>query len=171
MMTDDETTNLPQPTDLDTILATMRHRGAAAILATSEMDTEELTRLHYQLKDLHSLTMETAKLVREGIVERMMDLGIEEIQVDGTRRLYIGTERDTLPINNEAIAHGLLEAGGVVALAQCLASRPWKHGACREPLGDEWPNLFEVVPRTVIKEGKPTKAQRKLLEADDKFTR
>lgn len=158
------------PIDIQVIIDTIKGRGQSAILATSTMDADQLAAAHLALKALYQVTLETSRLVREGIVERMEDLGLREIQVGEHKRLYLGTEKDTVPRDNAEIMAALLEAGGPPAVSKCLASRPWKHGACKEPLGDQWPSLFDVVEKTVVKEGKPTRT-RKLLEADDKFSK
>ena len=81
-------------------------------------------------------------------------------------RYYVGVQKDTKCVDQTETLRTLLETGGPEAVGRCLASGAFKHGACREALGDEWDKHFTVTERVDLKEGKPV---RKLHTVDEKF--
>lgn len=172
-MTDDQT-EYEAITDADAdvraVIRCVRERGSAAIAATAHLSPDQIAATHYALKTLYTTTMETTRLIRQGLMERMDDLGVREIETGEGRRIYVGVDRKTTCRDNAGVLAALLEAGGPHTVAGCLSSAPWKLGACREPLQELWGELFAVEEVEVIKDGKATK-RRSIQEADDRFTR
>lgn len=81
-------------------------------------------------------------------------------QVIGETRYYAGTKKTTKCKSNPATLDAILQAtgGDMESTANLLASQPFKHGACKQALGDKWGEYFEVVEEPELKEGKPTKS-------------
>lgn len=88
----------------------------------------------------------------------------------GTIRYYAGSNRTVKCRDSGVTLEALLKAtgGDVEQIAKLFASQPFKHGACRDVLGDEWAKCFETADATVLKEGKPVK---ELQTADVRFNR
>lgn len=74
----------------------------------------------------------------------------------GLVRYYAGTNKAVKCKDHDATLQAVLTAtgGDVSAVARCLASSAWKHGACREVLpADEYEGLFETVETKDLKTG------------------
>ena len=159
----------PWSDDMDDLLKSIEQRGNAIMLQTTQLTTEQLVRLHYALPAVKTVWDDILKATREGIIERMRDLGLDEIVVDARRRLYLGVAKPApKPKDVEAIFWMLLEEHNADALRSCLNSDPFKPAAVRAVVGEEeGKKLFTRTEKTTVKEGKPTKAQVKLLEVFD----
>lgn len=91
-------------------------------------------------------------------------------QVIGDIRYYAGIEKKTVCEDAAKGLETILEcAGGDFGkVAEMLASNPFKHGACREVLGNRWGDVFTVVEKLELKEGKPSK---KLIAINGRFVK
>lgn len=115
-----------------------------------------------------------------GMKERIKDLEaeLEERMVDyvsdhgsitiGETRYWVGPRKTTRCVNVPGAIQALLEATGGDFETFCtfLSSQPLKHGACREPLGEQWPFYFQTQEELELKTGQPLK---RLQKADTRF--
>ena len=106
-------------------------------------------------------------LLNEALVDWINANG--DLQVDETRRLYVGTTKKVTSNNQQALLEALLDAtgGDVEALVKCMAASAFKHGACRTLLKEAWDTHFTSETVEDLKTGKPKKTVKLL---DDKFT-
>ena len=118
-------------------------------------DPAEKLHLYLLAKEIAASVREWAALAEADIIGQHPDLNV---QTD-TARYSVGTVKDTKCRDVRATLEALFEAtgGDWEAVARCLSSSAWKHGAAREPLGEKWDECFEVVERMDLKEGKPKK--------------
>lgn len=89
----------------------------------------------------------------------------------GTRKIYVGTKKDTKCKDLKPALVALLEASGGdwEAFAECLSSNAIKYGAAKTVLGEDvWAQHFEVVTKTELKEGEE-KPVKQLVDFDEKF--
>jgi hypothetical protein len=88
----------------------------------------------------------------------------------GDIRYYAGIDKKTTCPDIAKGLETILEcAGGDFGMvAEMLASNPFKPGACRDLLGNRWGDVFTVVEKLDLKEGKPT---RKLIEVNGRFVK
>lgn len=84
----------------------------------------------------------------------------------GSIRWYVGKTKTTKCIDQRELLRTLLEVGGLEVLDRCLSSGAFKHGACKEPLGEDWPKHFTVEEKPSLEEGV---AKKKLQRLDVAF--
>lgn len=88
----------------------------------------------------------------------------------GDIRYYLGDESDTVCRNKGSALETCLELANGDMDALCrdfLAANPFKHGSIKRALA-RFAELFEVVKKPVLKEGKPVK---KLIAVNEAFVR
>ncbi len=80
----------------------------------------------------------------------------------GEIRYYVGANKTTKCKDLTETAQALLEAGGVETLVRGLSTSAFKHGTCRELLGDAYGKLFETTEVQDLKTGvaKPKRLQK-----------
>lgn len=87
----------------------------------------------------------------------------------GTKRYYAGTRKENKCRNRTATIDEILKAAGgdMSVVADMLCSDPFKAGELKKLLAPEvWSECFEVVEKTKLLDGKPTK---EVLEVDERF--
>ncbi|MEM9082800.1 MAG: hypothetical protein AAGB34_04325 [Planctomycetota bacterium] len=135
----------------------------------ADTSRDELLELVMRVEGLGSIAKE-AKELRESVmidwIEINGDLVMEK--PDGPVRWYVGSKKTTkvnsVPNCIEAL---LISFGGDLdKFAGVLASNPFKYGACREPLGEQWGNHFTVSEVPDLKTGKPKRTVQQIDEGN-----
>jgi hypothetical protein len=137
------------------------------ILSIPAADVEQLSEAIGKLKALKAYVRELDRMFGEQMLERLDQSGPVTV---GEVRYYAGFETETLNNDTAATLTALLEAtgGDIGAVAGCLCSQPFKHGACKSVLAEGvYYLLFTVTEKRKAKEGKPV---RKVLTANPKYT-
>lgn len=89
----------------------------------------------------------------------------------GTVRYYVGVDKTVKCKDVKGTLELMLSSaeGDMDRVAACLSSDAWKHGACKEVLGDKvWAEAFETTSKDKLEEGKAPK-QPSLKKIDTKF--
>lgn len=87
----------------------------------------------------------------------------------GTKRYYAGTRKESKCRDRVKALDAIMQAAGgdLGIAADMLCSDPFRAGAARELLPPEvWSDCFEVIEKTKLLDGKPTK---EVLEVDERF--
>ena len=126
-------------------------------------DYDNIIRLHGWVKAMKAVLADAAKLTDAKFIESLHAHGTDgrpdEIQV-GEIRYYEGATKRVTPNSNADVAEAVLEStgGDFGALAECLASQPWKHATVRDKIGEErYAQLFDTDYMQDLKTGKPKK--------------
>lgn len=138
----------------------------AAIDATTPHDVvaEIVTRVDY----FKGAAKQLDTLLKEALLEYLNEPGKELII--GENRYYIGTKKKVVSGDKGKLLEALLESSGgdFEAVAEVLASQPFKHGACKGVLGDAWGDHFTELVEDDVKTGKPKK---EIKVVNDRFIR
>lgn len=133
------------------------------------MSPEEAGEFYSRVAALKAEFREWCQALDESMVEYVQSNGDVPIQTaDGTKRLYVGVEKRTKCPDPKATLQAMFEASGgdFDAVARCLASGAWKHGACRPVLGERWGECFTVEEVVDLKTGAPKRALKQTQEVD-----
>ena len=130
-------------------------------------DIERMAELRAKIDFLKEFTKRIAGRWDDMMLAIVQDKGD---QVIGEIRYYAGVEKKTKCPDKAKGLETILECAGgdFGAVAEMLASDPFKPGACKELLGERWGEVFEVTEKAELKEGKPSK---KLMAINPKFIR
>lgn len=127
----------------------------AAIDATTPHDVvaEIVTRVDY----FKGAAKQLDALLKEALMEYLNEPGKELII--GEARYYIGTKKKVVSGDKGKLLEALLESSGgdFEAVADVLASQPFKHGACRTVLDDKWGDHFTEIVEECVETKKPKK--------------
>lgn len=107
------------------------------------------------LKDFGKLMADTADDV---LLAHILTTG-KPISVGDNLFVSAAYRKEVKCNNPKALLDVLLKrtGGDLDAVTACLSSSAWKHGACREPLGDTFDQHFTTTSVPYLKEGEPTK--------------
>ena len=130
-------------------------------------DIERMAELRAKIDFLKEFTKRIAGRWDDMMLAIVQDKGD---QVIGEIRYYAGVEKKTKCPDKAKGLETILECAGgdFGAVAEMLASDPFKPGACKELLGERWGEVFQVIEKDELKEGKPSK---KLVAVNERFIR
>ena len=141
-------------------------RTAISTVESNPVATKEdvLTALNFT-KRLRELAKELSDNAESAAIQWIQQNG--EI-VDGDIRFYVAPNKVTKCLNVKGTLGAVLESSGgdLDAVAECLASSAWKHGATKKMLGDKADEFFETVETADLKTGIGAK---RLQKVDQKF--
>jgi len=133
----------------------------------SDVSLERMAELRFKIDFLKQFAKEADAKWNAVMLDHVEQNGE---QVIGEIRYYAGVEKKTKCPDKAKGLETILECAGgdFGAVAEMLASDPFKPGACKELLGERWGEVFEVTEKAELKEGKPSK---KLMAINPKFIR
>lgn len=127
------------------------------------MGEKEVADLYEARKALKYRLDEWMRIIDEAIKEWIASNGEPLVQTaGGPRRLYVAADKTTKCRDVGATFLAILQAtgGDVDAIRSCLSSNAFRYGVCREHLGDDWGNHFEVKESTRLGEAMPRTSLR-----------
>jgi hypothetical protein len=133
-------------------------------------DAERVLDIWNRMEFAKKFLRETSAMLEGALIEWMNANG--DLRLDEGRRLYVGQVKKTTCRDQMQTLEALLEKSGgdMDALVDCLASGAFKHGACRNVLGEAWDEHFIVEQVEDVKEGKAT-ARKTVQLLDQRFVK
>ncbi len=140
----------------------------AVLEITPDAPADQIAAVKNMVDRLGEVARDVKHQFEEQCIARIQASG--DVPLGDGRRLYVGVEKVTKSIDNGKTLEALLNAtgGDVQAIAQLLSSQPYKHGACRAILGDNWDEVFITEEKADLKTGA---VKEKLLVFDPTFTK
>ncbi len=111
---------------------------------------------------LKSNLAELSKMIEKA----RQEFGVDQVEKwgrDSMMPYYVGDEKTTKCRDAKALLARLLEVSDMDTIASLLSSDPWKQGACKAVLGEEWDKHFDVETKGKLKESEGQVAQQKKL--------
>lgn len=129
---------------------------------------DKLAELRVKIDAMKELTKYASELWDNAMLARCEHFATD--QTIGDIRYWAGTKKTTKCRNPGQAVNVVLEAtgGDFDLLGSLLSSDPFKHGACRDVLGERWGEVFEVTEKPELKEGKPKKS---LIAVNERFVK
>lgn len=137
----------------------------AVVALTPTMRPEQLLEVRQRVEWLKKTAAELLSQVDAAMQAHIEATGRDII--DGDIRWYVGP-KNTVKCKDVKGAVQWFYANNLDALEECLSANAFKHGACKEPMGDAWGQFFTVDDSNTLKDGKATK---KLQQMNTKFLR
>jgi hypothetical protein len=156
----------PSPVSTPSEINSALNKIDFAAYSVSELATnDDLLMLRDRLTFMASQISTLRKAVDERLIEQNVNATI------GTRRIFVGSKKDTKCRDVKAALQQLLESSGGDwdIFTQAIASNGIKYGAAREIMGEPvWGKHFEVITKMELREGveKPIKV---LVDMDSTF--
>jgi hypothetical protein len=134
-------------------------------LTSGNATDEDFLTVQHAVAGMKGIVREYESLAKEASLEYLK--GGREV-VSEHERYYIGNKRTTkCRDTGRALEALLIETGGDFdAVVELMASEPFKHGACRGVLGDDWEQHFIVAEVEDVKTGK---AKKEIKRIDTRF--
>lgn len=145
----------------------------ALALRVVEMETTTAKEEVLDLREILAFMAGQMKELRERLDEKLIDWidANGAIQV-GSRRIYVGTKKDTKCRALKPALQALMESSGGdwEQFCACLSSNAIKYGAAKTVMTpDVWATHFEVVEKTELKEDGKEKPIRQIVDLDETF--
>lgn len=161
------------PAEADTPRTTTSHDGLTTLAervnsVEVSMSMDAVLETHHALDFMQDRIREMRKSLDARLIEWIEANGAITF---GTKRLYVGSKKETKVIDlRQAVEALLAECGGDFdTFCGCLASGALKHGACKAVMKPEsYEQHFETVTKTELREGVEAPVKQ-LKEVDEAF--